>query len=100
MCCSSVCRRLRLPGMYHVVARYGYMEAVDHGPAFISAVVQVGVHVASGCAAHLHAGLAWRTAWLYGGCWSSARHLPLASLSTEGCRHFPLSRRSMSTSTP
>ncbi|KAI7844072.1 hypothetical protein COHA_002216 [Chlorella ohadii] len=32
-------RRLRFPGFYHVVARYGYMEPVDAGPDFVEGVV-------------------------------------------------------------
>ena len=34
-------RRLRFNGFYHVVARYGYMDAIDHGEAFVDCVVRV-----------------------------------------------------------
>ncbi|KAI3432754.1 hypothetical protein D9Q98_004295 [Chlorella vulgaris] len=33
-------RRLHLPGFYHAVSRYGYMEEADHGPAFVAGLVQ------------------------------------------------------------
>ncbi len=34
-------RRLRFDGFYHVVARYGYMDEINHDHAFMDAVLKV-----------------------------------------------------------
>ena len=33
-------KHLEYPGFYRVIARYGYVDQVDQGPAFITAVMQ------------------------------------------------------------
>jgi hypothetical protein len=33
-------KHLEFPGFYRVVARYGYVDRVDQGPAFITALLQ------------------------------------------------------------
>ena len=35
-------KRLRFDAMYHVVSRYGYMDAVDLGKDFIDVMLEVG----------------------------------------------------------
>lgn len=34
-------RKLEVYGFYHVIARYGYTESIDHGQAFVKTVVEV-----------------------------------------------------------
>ena len=33
-------KHLKYPGFYRVVARYGYVDQVDQGPAFVKALLQ------------------------------------------------------------
>lgn len=42
-------RKLEVPGFYHIVARYGYGESIDQGPAFVKmAVEEVVEYLAAG----------------------------------------------------
>ncbi len=38
---NCVCRMCDIKHCYHVVVRYGYMEEVHHGEAFVRDLVQV-----------------------------------------------------------
>ncbi|PRW58025.1 Potassium transporter family isoform C [Chlorella sorokiniana] len=71
-------RRLRFPGFYHVVARYGYMEPVDAGPDFVDGVVNEIFEYL-----HPMTGLADLTGA------EGSVHRAVAELSAHGGRHFP-----------
>ena len=36
------CRKLHLPGFFHAVVRYGYMDRVSHDEQFVEHLMQVG----------------------------------------------------------
>ncbi len=40
-CLGCDCRKLHLPGFYHAVMRYGYMDSVRHDEQFVEHIMQV-----------------------------------------------------------